>query len=757
MRCLLWIMLCFAPIFAQNAISEFDRENNRIFELFADSVDSIDYTTAIATGNATLISQDVYIMANYIKYNTKTREAEISGDVHFYKDGNLYFSTQKAKVNFDEKHYLIEPIYVQDSESGVWISAKIAQGKGVEYEFENPVISACDIGNPVWRIEGTSGTYNQDSYIVGIWNPRIYIKNIPVFYLPYMFLSTRNERTTGFLYPEFTQSSLEGFVYLQPFFIATHTFWDMTITPQIRFSRGYGGNVEIRFVDVQNKLFYFNAGIFDNFKKYIRRHKIQNKIVYGFNFKHERRSILSEIFDDYNDGLYLDFRFMNDVDYIRLQSARNKDIENRIQTSKANFFGTKGEHYAGLYFKYFLDLQKPTNSDTLHTMPHFQYHKSISQIGIKNIIYSIDANVKNIIRYKGFGYLDNSVRIPLYFHLPIFGKYATIGASLSANAGIVTLTRTSEMDKNSLNGNNSTYFSANYGFFIASDLAKHYNKVFHAMSIKAEFANHLYSYKDDENDILTPETLPKRDENGEIITNDNSEIQFDSQTRKAFYGVFKDSKIFSDTKPYVKLNFSQYFFGLEGNELFYHRMSQNIDLTHDRKTPLAFVERFGSLRNEIGFSPISNIVISNTLSYSHKYKNLDEISFSLNAHYGYFKGNLTYYLKQKFDGNYKECLNNSCVNTTANFLRLKLAHDFSYFTLHGDFGYDFNKKYLRDWNITISKDIRCFGIGFKFANEITPILTKDGSKAITNRYVSVEFRFVPVTSTSLKYSLKETQ
>lgn len=740
MRCLLWIALAFTYIFAQDAIGEFDRENNRIFELFADSVDSIDYTTAIATGNATLISQDVYIMANYIKYNTKTREAEIIGDVHFYKDGNLYFSTQKAKVNFDEKHYLIEPIYVQDSESGVWVSAKIAQGKGAEYEFENPVISACDISDPVWRIEGTSGTYNQDSYIVGIWNPRIYIKNIPVFYLPYMFLSTRNERTTGLLYPEFTLSSLEGFVYLQPFFIATHTFWDMTITPQIRFSRGYGGNVELRFVDMENKLFYFNVGIFDNFKKYIKKHNIQNGIVYGFNFNHERRFILSDFFDGYNDGLYLDFRFMNDVDYIRLQSARNNDIENRIQTSKANFFGTKGEHYAGLYFKYFLDLQKPTNNDTLHTLPHFQYHKSISQMAIKNIIYSIDANTKNIMRYKGFGYLDNSVRIPLYFHSPILGDYATIGASLSANAGIVTLTRTNQVSNDLLKGRNSTYFNANYGFFIASDLAKHYDKVFHALSIKAEFTNHLYSYSDDENNILVP-----------TEENTNAEL----------YQVFKDSNIFSDTKPTIKLSFSQYFFGLGGDELFYHRMAQNIDLTHDSKNPLSFIKRFDSLRNEIGFSPISNITISNTLSYSHQYKNLDEISFSLNTHYGYFKGSLTYYLKQTFDSQKEECLNEACVNTTANFLRVKLAHDFSYFTLHGDFGYDFSKKYLRDWNVTISKDIRCFGIGFKFASEITPMLTKEGSnvvaRAITNRYVSVEFRFVPVTSTSLKYNINETK
>ena len=280
-RCLLGILLVISLLFGESGISEFDRENNRIFELFADSVESEAYKIVIAKGNATLVSQDIYIMADFIKYNTQTRDAEIHGNVHLYKSGNLYFSTQSAKVKFDEKYYLIEPIYVQDSESGVWISAKMAQGRDKEYEFDSPVVSACDIADPVWRIEGTSGTYNQESNIVGIWNPRIYIKDIPVFWLPYMFLSTKQQRATGLLYPSFTQSSLEGFVYLQPFFIATHTFWDMTLTPQIRTSRGYGGNVELRFVDNKHKLFYFNAGFFNNFNRYVRKNSAKNKYIYG--------------------------------------------------------------------------------------------------------------------------------------------------------------------------------------------------------------------------------------------------------------------------------------------------------------------------------------------------------------------------------------------------------------------------------------------------------------------------------------------
>lgn len=730
MRFLSLILLCFSLLFGESAISEFDRENNRIFELFADSVEAEDYKIVIANGNATLVSQDIYIMADFIKYNTESREAEVRGNVHLYKAGNLYFNTQSAKVRFNEKYYLLSPIYVQDSESGVWVSAKVAEGKDKEYEFDSPVVSACDIADPVWRIEGTSGTYNQERNIVSIWNPRIYIKDIPIFWLPYMFLSTKQTRATGLLYPSFTQSTLEGFVYLQPFFIATHDFWDMTLTPQIRTSRGWGGNAELRFVDATHKMFYFNAGFFYNLNRYIRNNDAKNKYIYGFSFNHERRGILNEIFADYNDGLYLDFRFMNDLDYIRLQDARNRDIENRIQTSKANFFGTKGEHYGGLYFKYFLDLQSPTNSNTLHTLPHFQYHKAISHAGLKNLIYSIDFNTKNIMRYQGFGYVDNSVRVPLYFHLPIFAEFATIGANLAANAGIVTLNRTSQINAQ-LNGKTSTYFSANYGLFLASDIAKHYDKFFHAINVKAEFSDALYKYTDDDNNIFTP-------------TNATSGI---------IQSTFSDATIFSETKPYVRLSFSQYFFGMDGEEILYHRVFQNIDLTQKD------ILKYESLRNEIGITPITNLTLTNTLKFSYQLKNLEELSFGLNFSYGYFRTNITYYLKQKLADQEKRICSlwndSTCVETTTNFLRVKLYQDFSYFTLYADFGYDFGKKYLRDWTLTISKDIRCFGIGLKFANEITPILTTQGSRAVTNRYISLEFRFVPVTSTSLRYSFRE--
>lgn len=729
MHKLILFFILISLVFAQEGIKKYSKDNNRIFELFADSLNTIDNNKiAIASGNAVLVSQDVYILADYIKYNMDTKEAEIRGNIKLYRNGNLYASAQSANIKFNDNFYMLEPFYMQESSTGIWVSATLAKSKGEEYKFRDMVVSSCDIQDPIWRIEGTSGSYNNNSSIASIWNPRIYIKDVPVFYFPYLFFSTNNQRTTGFLYPQFASSSLEGFVFIQPFFLALQDFWDMTFNPQIRTYRGWGLNTEFRIVDKQNRLFYFNLGYFMNFDKYVIRNNAKNKYIYGFDFRHERRGLLESYFDDgYMDGLYLNFRFMNDLDYIRLQNAESLDIEDRIQTSKANLFASKDDHYLGLYFKYFLDLQDVTNDSTFHTLPQLQYHKSLDQISIKNLSYSIDANSKNIVRYRGFGYFDNSVRIPLYFTLPLLANYLTFGATLNANAGVITLNRTQDLQN--LQGKNSTYFSTNYGFFLSTDVAKQYDKIFHSMSLKAEFESNLYKYTSDRNNIFTPA-------NATISDIRNS---------------FSDSNIYVDTQPALQLSFSQYFFGLSGIDLLYHKMNQTIN-TQDK------INRLDSLRNEIGFSPISNLNISNTIYYSYKNKNIDEISFSIDMQYGYFRGLLTYYLKRQFDNISEQCINNAgiekCVSTTANFLRLQLSQDFSYFSIYGNLGYDFSKKYLRDWDIVVSKDIRCFGLGLKFANEITPILTTSGTRVITNRYVSLEFRFVPVTSTNVSYRVR---
>ncbi|WP_301186306.1 LPS assembly protein LptD, partial [uncultured Helicobacter sp.] len=199
-------------------------------------------------------------------------------------------------------------------------------------------------------------------------------------------------------------------------------------------------------------------------------------------------------------------------------------------------------------------------------------------------------------------------------------------------------------------------------------------------------------------------------------------------------------------KHKVDLKLSQYFYGKNGKELFYWRMYQRLFLQD------SFLSQSQTLRNELGFSPLSGLNLSASLFYSYARKSISETSLNASFSKWGLDSSLTYYFK--LDPLYLSSGLYSSGNT--GFARGSLGYDFGLFRLNANIGYDVGVGYLKDWYVTISKDIRCFGIGLKFAQDVRPTLTADNNiTPITNQYVKIEFRFVPLADTGLTYRFKE--
>ena len=98
-------------------------------------------------------------------------------------------------------------------------------------------------------MEFSSTDYNSDTKWLNIYNARLYVGDILVFYSPYFGYSSDNTRRTGLLMPSVGFSADEGIYYEQPIYIAEQNWWDLELKPQIRTNRGYGGYSTFRFVD----------------------------------------------------------------------------------------------------------------------------------------------------------------------------------------------------------------------------------------------------------------------------------------------------------------------------------------------------------------------------------------------------------------------------------------------------------------------------------------------------------------------------
>jgi LPS-assembly protein len=82
-------------------------------------------------------------------------------------------------------------------------------GEGV-YEVRRGTFTTCEGDDPIWSFRFGSSTADLNSALYGT-GASFWLRNIPIIpFLPFFGTAIRRERQTGFLYPEFGNSSSKG-------------------------------------------------------------------------------------------------------------------------------------------------------------------------------------------------------------------------------------------------------------------------------------------------------------------------------------------------------------------------------------------------------------------------------------------------------------------------------------------------------------------------------------------------------------------
>lgn len=757
----------------KQGITQYDKDNQKVFELLADNVYSAN-NTIHAIGNAILISPEIYVLADSIDYDMQSREVQASGDVRIYRDENLLVRTQNTHFALDEKLGLIQPLYLQDAESGLWVSANLANSyDNQRYTFKKAILSGCAVPNPIWRMEASSGTYLDDKKTLALWNPRIYLGDVPIFYFPYVNVSTNMSRKSGFLTPSFVTSSTEGLVLQTPFYLAPKSNWDMTFTPQIRTERGVGGMIEFRALDSGLDRTYAEFGYMYNFNEYMTRYNIKNHNVYGMRFYHLGNRPLQKYFklkNNLDNGLYVNFVHMNDLDYYRLRNI-HKRVYDMTYTSKANAFVQTQKHYVGVNLKYFLNLSKLDNSTTFQSLPNIQYHKYMDSLFFKQLMYSIDYQFKNTVRQSGYGFVENGLRIPVGLQFSLFKKYLSLGLWNEFYAENLAITKTQNSlipAINSSNTKNGNIFSANYSISLNSDLSRSYNKFFHTIQLEALLSGPYLFYHDgllsqqvgDLSAQIRAESIAWRNQyfsSAEYLN--KFPIKGADGTWQFYDDIWDPSGISAYTivNQTLDLKLSQYFLTNAGRKVLDWRIFQRLNLDelrydYNRQNgvidPKVIAKR--PMESKLSFSPTQNLTFTTSVFYSFYAQKFSELAATASFRKGYFSASASYFFKDK--SAYDFLSNTFITQTGAHYIRANVSHDFRLFAFGASAGYDVEKNALLDWDIGLYKNIRCFGIGLKFVNRRRPILTNNIQNPFyiqQDYYVRVLFNFSPLTSTGL--------
>ena len=653
--------------------------NTEKLQLVAKDVDTKN-NIITATGDVVAYSPTYYLSSDKMIYDKDKEILELFDNVLIIKDNKIQTQSNYAFVDMKNDIINQDPVFLMDNTSNIWSNSKEANKDKDVITLENSILSSCDCIDPIWSIRSSSSDYDTEAMWMNTYNPRLYVKNVPVFYLPYFGFPTDTTRRTGLLLPTMGYSSSEGFLYSQPIFIAPADDYDIELIPQIRTQRGYGSYANFRYADSPDSMLNVKTGYFKEFDNYRSKEQLENSEHYGLDIDYERKNIFAKN-KEHQDGVFTSIRYLNDIEYITLKEEDDNLWTDKKVESKVNYFYNTPEYYGGVYGKYYVDASQKTNDNTLQELPQIQLHSYNKELFLENLIYSIDTKAQNFTRKEGLNAKIYDINVPISYTKNILDDYMYVGVE---NRTILTQYDYSNSLYNNLRYEDGTLIQNRTSFIVGTDLLKPYSDYIHTLNLNASY------------DI--PENLRKDGDLYNITVKENQPLKYDELS---VFPTLQEQKT-------IKLSLNQSIYDKENLKQFInHKMSQSILYNsvdepkfQDLDNYVKINHDYGSLSGKVVYNMDDNKVVEGSFDNSLSYENL-----TFSAGYYYTK-------KTNNEFNTRDDLESYRLSTS-----YKLAKDYSikYYE-----NYDLQEKTRNRQGIGLNIDDSCWNLDLLLEKEITP-------------------------------------
>jgi len=690
-RLLLLLPLTIAILQAQ--------EQPQKVEILAKTLDK-DGTIVHAKDDVVLYSDKYIITSDEAYYDYNTSDLELIGNITIMEGASFSTRSGYAKLNMKNDSGDLTPMFAYTGESKMWLKCDNAEFDARYYITKKSILSSCDVQNPDWKIGFTTGEYDRQEQFLHTYNTLFYIADIPMFYLPYFAFPTDTTRRTGLLRPEISFGSDEGFYYMQPIYFAPQVNWDFQLNPQIRTNRGAGLHGTLRFADSPYSTGEISLGQFKEKSDYVIENDLKNDKHYGYSIKYDRSRLFSGYFgNNVEDGLWVDFNYLNDIDYLNTVDNSEKSYDALVQ-STLNYYMKRDLDYFGVYAKYYIDTAKDSNDGTTQEVPSFHYHRFSNNILADNVFYSIDYQATNYTSKDGFDSITHQVDAPITIYFPLLDDFLHFKASENFYLAQV------DYEDSSSNGDGNVIQNF-HRFSLYTELAKPYEDFFHTMYLGLDY------------------TIPgssKKSDGFKKIEEDTTLDEFDS--------------LLLNTKENIAINLVEYFYNSDGRKIVSHSLRQSIIMED-----LADGEyKYQDLSNNIHLYFNQDITLSNLLNYSHQYSRFSKFQTSLNWKIeDYTTSFIHTYQKDNED------------DSVDNYLTFSIdTHYIKNYNLFAKMNYDIEDDYFKSWQIGWTMQKKCWDYRLTYREEIEPDSSTSGST--NKRGVYLTFNLYPLGGVSYDFT-----
>ncbi len=226
----------------------------------------------------TLTQGDKFLAADKLTYLKNENTITAEGDVN-YVDGGVTLYSDKIESQLETKQATLYNADYQFHGQGGRGKAERIYDNGLDlYEFNNSTYSACPPEDNTWALDTSTLYIDNENDMGTAYNAVLRVKDVPVFYFPYISYPISDKRKTGLLLPNYEISETNGFTVTQPLYINIAPNMDATITPTYMTDRGTLLATEYRY------LFDFGTGTLH--AENLSNDRIRDDSRYLYHFDH---------------------------------------------------------------------------------------------------------------------------------------------------------------------------------------------------------------------------------------------------------------------------------------------------------------------------------------------------------------------------------------------------------------------------------------------------------------------------------------
>ena len=204
--------------------------------------------TATLAGNVVIRQASLQAEADEASLNQQNNVGELKGNVRL-RDRNTLVVGDRAELQLDSGEAKIENAeYLMHTGKTRGNAQYIKRQEDAIIRLKDGTYTRCEPGSNTWHLKGNNVTLNPNTGFGSATNVTLRVKNVPVFYTPYIHFPIDDRRQSGFLPPSISYSNDNGLDLTTPYYFNLAPNFDATLYPNYMSERGLLTEGEFRYL-----------------------------------------------------------------------------------------------------------------------------------------------------------------------------------------------------------------------------------------------------------------------------------------------------------------------------------------------------------------------------------------------------------------------------------------------------------------------------------------------------------------------------